>query len=62
VAHETGHCIEERDVPVSKVATFVDDAFLLLLLTISIPFAFLIVGTPLALVIRLVLEILRKVF
>jgi hypothetical protein len=46
----------------SEVATFVDDAVLLLLLTISIPFAFLIVGTPLALVIRFVLEILRALF
>jgi hypothetical protein len=45
-----------------KVVTFVDDAVLLLLLTIAIPFAFLIVGTPLALVIRVVIEILGAVF
>jgi hypothetical protein len=45
-----------------KVATFVDDAVLLVLLTISIPFAILIVGTPLALVIRFVIEMLRTLF
>jgi hypothetical protein len=45
-----------------KVVTFADDAVLLLLLTISIPFAFLVVGTPLALVIRSGIEILRAVF
>jgi hypothetical protein len=46
----------------SEVATFVDDAVLLLLLTISIPFVFLIIGTPLALVIRMAIEILRTLF
>jgi hypothetical protein len=45
-----------------KVVTFVDDVVLLLLLTISIPFVFLIVGTPLALIIRFVIEILRAIF
>ena len=45
-----------------KVVALVDDAVLLLLLTISIPFAILIVGTPLALVIRFVIEILRTLF
>jgi hypothetical protein len=45
-----------------KVVTFVDDAVVLLLLTISIPFLFLIIGTPLALVIRVVIEILRRLF
>jgi hypothetical protein len=39
----------------------VDDAVLLLLVTISIPFVLMIVGTPLALVIRFVIEILRTV-
>jgi hypothetical protein len=47
---------------VSKLATFVDDAVLLLLLAISIPLVILIVGTPLALVIRVLLEILRMIF
>jgi hypothetical protein len=47
---------------VSKLATFVDDAVLLLLLAISIPVVILIVGTPLALVIRFLLEILRMIF
>lgn len=46
----------------SKLATFVDDAVLLLLLAISIPVVILIVGTPLALVIRFLLEILRMIF
>jgi hypothetical protein len=45
-----------------KVVTFVDDAVLLLLLTISILFAILVVGTPLALVIRFVIEMLRTLF
>ena len=44
-----------------KLATFVDDAVLLFLLAISIPLAILIVGTPLALAIRLVLELLRVI-
>jgi len=44
---------------VSRLATFVDDAVLLLLMAISIPLVILIVGTPLALVIRLLLETLR---
>ena len=47
---------------VSKLTTFVDDAVLLLLLTAVIPFAILIVGTPLALIIRLVVEIFRGIF
>ena len=46
----------------SKVTTFVDDAVLLLLLTMAIPFALLIVGTPLALIIRVVVEIFRGIF
>jgi hypothetical protein len=46
---------------VSKLATFVDDAVLLLLLAISIPVVILIVGTPLALVIRFLLEVLRMI-
>ena len=46
----------------SKVTTFVDDAVLLLLLTMAIPFALLIVGTPLALIIRIGLEIFRGIF
>jgi hypothetical protein len=47
---------------VSKVTTFVDDAVLLLLLTMAIPFALLIVGAPLALIIRVVVEIFRGIF
>jgi hypothetical protein len=49
-------------IVVGRFATFVDDAFLLLLLAISIPLAILIVGTPLALAIRFVVEILRMIF
>jgi hypothetical protein len=47
-------------IPHGQSCHFVDDAVLLLLLTISIPFVLL--GTPLALVIRFVIEILRTVF
>jgi len=47
---------------VSRLATFVDDAVLLLLLTTAIPFAILIVGAPLALIIRLVVEVFRGIF
>ena len=47
---------------VSKLATFVDDAVLLLLLTMAIPFALLIVGAPLALIIRVVVEIFGRIF
>jgi hypothetical protein len=49
-------------IAVSRFATFVDDAVLLLLVAASIPFAILIVGSPLALVIRLLLEVLRMIF
>jgi hypothetical protein len=47
---------------VSKLTTFVDDAVLLLLLTMAIPFALLIVGAPLALIIRVVVEIFGRIF
>jgi len=47
---------------VSKLATFVDDAVLLLLLTMAIPFALLIVGAPLALIIRVVVELFGRIF
>jgi len=47
---------------VSRFATIVSDTVLLLLLVMSIPFAILILGTPLTFIIRLVLEILRAVF
>ena len=47
---------------VSRLTTLVDDAVLLLLLTMVIPFGILIVGTPLALIIRLVVEIFRGIF
>ena len=47
---------------VSKLATFVDDAVLLLLLTMAIPFALLIVGAPLVLIIRVVVEIFGRIF
>ena len=47
-------------IAIGTGATVVGDAVLLLLLTIAIPFAILIVGTPLALVVRLVIEILRR--
>jgi hypothetical protein len=47
---------------VNTFATIVSDTVLLLLLTMSIPFAILILGTPLTLIIRLVVEILRAVF
>ena len=47
---------------VSKLATFVDDAVLLLLLTMAIPFALLIVGAPLALIIRVVVEVFGRIF
>jgi hypothetical protein len=47
---------------VSRLTTFADDAVLLLLLTMAIPFALLIVGTPLVLIIRVVVEIFRGIF
>ena len=47
---------------VSKLTTFVDDAVLLLLLTMAIPFALLIVGAPLALIIRVVVELFGRIF
>jgi hypothetical protein len=47
---------------VSKLATIADDAVLLLLLTMAIPFALLIVGTPLALIIRVMVEIFHRIF
>ena len=47
---------------VSKLTTLVDDAVLLLLLTMAIPFALLIVGAPLALIIRVVVEVFGRVF
>ncbi len=51
-----------RRSPVSKLATFADDAVLLLLLTMAIPFALLIVGMPLALIIRVIVEIFHRIF
>jgi hypothetical protein len=47
---------------VSKLTTLVDDAVLLLLLTMAIPFALLIVGAPLALIIRVVVEVFGRIF
>jgi hypothetical protein len=47
---------------VSKLTTLVDDAVLLLLLTMAIPFALLIVGAPLALIVRVVVEIFGRIF
>jgi len=47
---------------VSKLATFADDAVLLLLLTMAIPFALLIVGMPLAVIIRVIVEIFHRIF
>ena len=49
-------------IAVGTAATVVGDAVLLVLLTMVIPFAILTVGTPLALVVRLVVEILRRMF
>jgi hypothetical protein len=45
---------------VSRVGTFIGDAVLLWLLTISIPIVILVVGAPLALLMRFVLEILKR--
>ena len=46
--------------PVNRLATLVQQTILLLLVVVSIPFVILIVGTPIALVIRLVVEALSR--
>jgi hypothetical protein len=43
-----------------NLATIVQDGVLLLLLVLSIPFVILIVGAPLALVLRLVVELVHR--
>ena len=44
----------------SKLVTAIADAGLLLLIAMAVPFAILLVGTPIALVVRLVLDIVRR--
>lgn len=43
-----------------RLATLMDDAVVLWLLVMSMPLAILALGTPLAFLIRLVLEILKR--
>jgi hypothetical protein len=47
---------------VNRLAAVINDAVLLLLLTVSIPIVILALGAPLALIIRIVVEILRSIF
>jgi hypothetical protein len=44
----------------SKLGTAIADAGMLLLIAMAVPFAILLVGTPIVLVVRLVLEIVRR--
>jgi hypothetical protein len=44
----------------SKLVTAIADAGMLLLIAMAVPFAILLVGTPIVLVVRLVLEIVRR--
>jgi hypothetical protein len=46
----------------SNVGRIVNDGLLLLLLTMAIPFAVLMIGIPLAAIIRIALEIVRAAF
>jgi hypothetical protein len=44
----------------SKLVTAIADAGMLLLIAMAVPFAILLVGTPIVLVVRLVLEIVKR--
>jgi hypothetical protein len=44
----------------SKLGTAIADAGMLLLIAMAVPFAILLVGTPIVLVVRLVLEIVKR--
>ena len=44
----------------NSLATLVQQATLLLLVVVCVPFVILIVGTPIALVIRLIVEVLSR--
>jgi hypothetical protein len=44
----------------SKLGTAIADAGMLLLIAMAVPLAILLVGTPIVLVVRLVLEIVKR--
>jgi hypothetical protein len=46
--------------PLNSLPTLVEQTTLLLLLVVCVPFVILIVGTPIALVMRLVVEVLSR--
>jgi hypothetical protein len=50
----------ERRAPIRNVAGWLEDAGLSLLLVLAVPLAILVVGAPVALVVRLLIEIGRR--